>query len=912
MNVKETISDNQAKVPERTIASIIDDFDRYGMHTAIQKFNPEGSTTLTYVGLADKVRTLAKGLRENGLKKGDRVVLCAPNSAAWIISCLATIYSGAIAVPVDSQQSDEVLAHIVEDSGAAWIFTDKNGAAKFTKLPHHDERRIMRLDEDHGIHSWTSILSEEDEVTGKLYAADTAIIFYTSGTTGMPKGVPLTHANIIMQLDSVVAKLKLLKANDRVLLPLPLFHVYPLNIGLLGPLRLGLPIILPQSLTGPEIMRAINDGHATVVISVPRLLRSLYQGIDTRLHKSRLVGTVFDITIGTCQIVDRLIGVILGKVIFLPFRKKFAPTLKLLTCGGGLLDEDLATKLRALGFDIVVGYGLTETAPLLALRMPSNHDLASVGQPIPQVAIKIQPLAGGDKKQKNGGEVLVKGPNVFSSYRHLRGKTKESFSRGGWFKTGDLGYFKGKNLHITGRATSTIVMEGGEKIQPDDIEDKLAKQPGIREAALLQVNSKLVALVVPDLGQVGTEGQKEAIGKALKNGTAGMASYLQISDFAITREPLERTNLGKVKRQGLQGKYEKAKASEQSEGGKEQGGSKQGGEVSAEDRALLNDPAAKACLDWLKEKFPEHKISLDTSPQLELNIDSLEWINLTLELAQQIGVELTEEAISRSGTVRDLLKEVVTGAQQGRHAASPIKRPLLFLDDSKKKYLEPLNSLQYMLMCFFYGVMLLLMRPFAVKAVGYKKLPNCPLVFTPNHASYMDAFTLATAMPFERLRNTFWAGWTGIAYGNPVFSFFSRLSHVFPIDAQNSLIVSLALGAEVLKENKNLVWFPEGKISTSDDLLEFKPGIGLLLEKSNVLVVPVYLDGTRKVLPYGAFFPRFHKIKVIFGEPVKAAQLVKEGHGESNAERIANALHDRVEALAISHNVNLKHKAMAA
>ncbi len=182
--------------------------------------------------------------------------------------------------------------------------------------------------------------------------------------------------------------------------------------------------------------------------------------------------------------------------------------------------------------------------------------------------------------------------------------------------------------------------------------------------------------------------------------------------------------------------------------------------------------------------------------------------------------------------------------------------------------------------------------------VGSERLGSEPYVFIPNHASYIDAFAIAAALPLDRLRSTQWAGWTGIAFGNPVFSFLSRLARVFPIEAKQSLFASLALGVSVLNAGSSLVWFPEGKRTLDGKLLPFKQGIGLLLAKSDVLVVPMYLDGTRDVLPPGAYLPRLHPIRVIFGEPVKPEQLAKEGKGSEAPERIANALHDRVEALS--------------
>ncbi len=279
----------------------------------------------------------------------------------------------------------------------------------------------------------------------------------------MPKGVPLSHVNMLLQLDSI-AKLNLLKPLDRVLLPLPLFHVYPFNIGLFAPLMMGLTIILPYSLTGPDIMRSINEGDVSVMLAVPRLLRVLYQSIASRFHKSKMVGAGFEMVMAYCQWMDRIFGLRPGNILFAGLRKKFGPSLRLFACGGAPLDCDLAGKLRALGWDIAVGYGLTETAPLLTLRMPEDSDLEGVGAPIAGVEVKIEALRERDEQiDKGAGEILARGANVFAGYLNRPDLNKEAFTADGWFRTGDLGLFKNGHLHVIGRASSTIVMEGGEK-----------------------------------------------------------------------------------------------------------------------------------------------------------------------------------------------------------------------------------------------------------------------------------------------------------------------------------------------------------------------------------------------------------------------------------------------------------------
>lgn len=902
------------KESTRTLRDLIDGFSAHREKDALVSFVKEGSFTLTYQAFLEEIRHTASALLSQGINKGDSVVFFAPNSRSWIVCALATIYTGATVVPVDSQQNDEVLRHIIEDSTAGWIFTDDKGDKRLAKiLPKSGAKaksthRIVRLDNDDTDESWKNIsdaksIEKIDLKSVSMAPGDTAVLFYTSGTTGMPKGVPLNHTNMLLQLDEVISKIDLLKQGDRVLLPLPLFHVYPLNTGLMAPLLMGLTIILPRSLTGPEIMRAINDGKATVIVGVPRLLRSLYQAIATKFHKNEIIGAGFEATINYCVGMDRFFGLRPGKILFAPVREKFGPTLRLFTCGGAPLASELAYKLRAIGWEIGVGYGLTETAPLVSFRKPDNRDLEGVGEPIKGVQVRIDPLAEPDDKlDKDAGEIVVSGPNVFAGYRNLPELNKEVFTSDGWFRTGDLGVMKHGQLHVIGRASSTIVMEGGEKIQPEDVEDRIAKQPAIAEIGLLQVDHKLVALIMPDLKEIGDKNVKAAVAAALKTASASLASYLHATNFAITNDPLPRTNLGKIKRHELRDRYDEAVADEKNGDGKRKKGKGKGGSaevLDSNDQILVEEPAAAACLKWLKERFPEQDITLDTSPQLDLNIDSLEWMHLTLELVEHTGVELTGEAVARVTTVRELLSEIVASSEGGEGAVSPIDDPDHYLSDEQREFVKPLTGWRIGAAQALYHFTMAVMSPFRVEAVNPENIADVKqLVFVPNHASYIDAFAIAAALPHERVMNTQWAGWTGIAFGNPVFSFLSRLSRVIPIEATQSIFASLALSVSVLKQGNNLVWFPEAERTLTGRLLPFKQGIGLLLEKSDVKAVPVYLDGTRQALEPGKFFPSFVPIRVIFGEPATGAELAAEGKGKTAPEKITNALHDRVLALS--------------
>ncbi len=458
------------------------------------------------------------------------------------------------------------------------------------------------------------------------------------------------------------------------------------------------------------------------------------------------------------------------------------------------------------------------------------------------------------RDQHQEAEIQVRGASVFHGYLNMDDKTDEAFTSDGWFRTGDLGYFNHGNLRITGRISSMIKTEGGKKVQPDHLEDAYAKDPAIKEIGVLDSHGKLAALIVPDIKVIGSKDLQKSIADSLKKSSTSLPSYYRLNEFAISKEPLPRTNLGKIRRQELAERYEKAK-NETSDSGKN-GAKHSDSDLSADDRAVLEDPVSKQCWDWLKERFPDADITFDTSPQLDLNVDSLEWLNLTLELRERLSVDLSEDAIARIETVRDLLHEVADASQLGDDAASPFQEPEKVLDDNQKKWLTPLNPVMQVLSYCLYVFNFILMKVFfRVSTEGLENIPKHHVIICPNHASYLDAFALSAALNYRTLTHTQIASWAGIALANPFNSFIYRLAFAIPIEAKKSLISSLALGAAVIKAKRNLIWFPEGERTLDGKLLRFKPGIGMLLKEFSVDVVPVYLEGTRKALPPGAFFP---------------------------------------------------------
>src|ERR671912_2212078 len=905
----------QATGELRTLSHLIDVLAAHGDRQAVLALQREGAESWSYEELAEYALRLAQGLTEAGVGRGDHVMLFAPSRPEWMVACLAVVEAGAVATPVDAQIGEEALGRILDHSGARFVFTTTDQTEKLERFDIGVLPRLILFDAgEEDPRSWRHLLAgaDRDADPWRPDPNEPAALFYTSGTTGVPKGVPLSHANLAFQIDAILGA-NVVTEDDRMLVPLPLHHVYPFVMGILAPLTLGLTIVLPHSLTGPQLVRALKEGEVSVITGVPRLYTALYSGISRQAKSGgRATAALFRISSGLSTRVRRLTGLDAGRFLMHPLRNRLGPRLQTLASGGAPLDPDLAHKLEGMGWRIVIGYGLTETAPLLALKRPDGKKLGSVGLPIPGIDIHLDPSALPEEESERPrrgrraevtyqeGEIIVRGPGVFSGYLNLPEETQKVFTEVGWFRTGDLGYFDEDGyLFITGRASTLIVTAGGKNVQPEEVEEAYLRDPVVREIGVLQRDSRLVAVIMPDLEEIRRrDGEIDRdIRRAVEEGSKRLPSYQRISEYTITRQSLERTQLGKIRRHLLEDRFDRTKRGE--EGAGEAVGPLTLEEMAEGDRTLLQKPAARRVWDLLAGRYPDRRLTPDTSPQLDLAVDSLGWVDLTLEIAEGTGVELSEEAIGRIYTVRDLLEVVAEQAETGGGGvpqALPLEQPEAVLSDEQKQWLRPLGPRESAVARGMFALdRALARRIFRLRVEGTEHLPEeGPFVIAPNHISFLDPFAVAAALDYPRLRHTYWAGRVGAAFGNPLTRRISRLAQAFPIDSHRAVFSSLAFGAAVLKSRRNLIWFPEGHRSPTGELQTFKPGIGMLLYRYPVPVVPVYIDGTHEAMPPGRVWVRPKKVTVIFGNPLDPRELEQQGEGEVPQSRIVQALHEHV------------------
>ena len=433
---------------DSTLQELVRRLAGYDTHPALVSVD-ETVGTVSFAQLAVGARRVADELRAHGIGQGEPVGLVAPNSVAWVVTALGILASGAAAMPLDAKLAELDRNTLLAGSRCRLLYESETAGQNLSL-------RVLRERT-----SGRSLAVATDEMLLSAAPNDVAFLLHTSGTTGTPKAVPLTHTNVLSSICALGDILRI-GPDDRALLPLPLHHAYPLVVGLLTPLSCGASVVLPSGISGPELSRALRAGGATWLIGVPRLydalLTAMTEGIKAR---GPFAAGIFDRLLAVSTAL-RKCG--FGHLVFDHVRRAVAPDLRHLASGGAALDEMTERTLVALGYDVLVGYGLTETSPIVSFNRPGHARIGSAGQPIPGVEVRIN-----QRNAEAVGEIEVRGPNVFAGYLDDSSATKAAFTDG-WFRTGDLGSIDTHDyLYLHGRVTETLVLPGGEKPIPKSL-----------------------------------------------------------------------------------------------------------------------------------------------------------------------------------------------------------------------------------------------------------------------------------------------------------------------------------------------------------------------------------------------------------------------------------------------------------
>jgi long-chain acyl-CoA synthetase len=857
---------------------------------AVIAFEGDAAAYTSYGELADRIRRLASGMVAAGIEPGAEIGLYAPNSVAWLVVRLAAGVAGAVTVALDDLMGESEAAEMLRECDCRWLFTTQEHAGALATVAPALVVEVLILD-DQPAHAgaacgrnrgWHEMFAETPAALPTLDAATPTALVFTSGTTGAPKSFSLSHANLAANVGPLVAE-HLIGPRDRVLLPLPLHHVYPLVVGMLTTLASGAALVFPEAVTGPRIVHALRAGEVTAMVGVPRLYTALLANLEDRVRGAGgLAAMAFRGMRALTAGLRRATGFNAGRWVFRPLHRQFAPALRLMACGGAHLDTASAQALEQFGWQVLAGYGLAETASMFTANFPGRQRIGSEGRALPGGEVRI---ASPDRE--GVGEIELRGVSVFEGYRNNPSANATAFTDDGWFRTGDLGWLDDDGyLYVTGRSKELIVLGGGKNVYPEEVEQAYGVSPVVEEIAVLEQAGQLVALVRPNLGEIragGVLSVAEATRVGLAEAGQALPSYERLAGYALTNETLPRTRLGKYRRFLLPDIYQRAISG---------AATAEAEPLSAEDESLIALPIAGEVWQWLNTRYPDRPISPATSLQLDLGIDSLEWLRLSLELAERFGVELDEADIADMVSVRDLLERA---ARRSAQAPAPKQVPIA---RDPATYVAPagpgLKLLGMMVYVFTWCFMRALFR---LSVRGAKNIPESgPAVIVANHASYLDALVIAAALSRKRAGHMFFGGAVQILFQTWHSRVFCRVAHVFPIDERTPK-TTLDIGGAILARGDALTWFPEAWRTPTGELQAFRSGIGTLLTMHPAPVVPARIEGTFAALPRTRRWPRLLPLTVTFGPSADVAELAREGSGESAEARIANALHDRVAAL---------------
>ncbi len=815
-------------------------------------------------------------LLKAGVEKQGRVMLISENRPEWGITFFGILRAGATAVPVDPSLTESEMVNVARRSKAAVCLISEKVA--------EDHPGLFKAFTEAGlptqIHSLAQAMAGDDSKPDRIGPVrktaspdDVASLIFTSGTTGQPKGVMLTHRNFA----SLVAKLAGtfdIGPGDGVLSVLPLHHTFEFSCGFLMPFSRGAEITYLDELTTDRLGEVFETGRVTAMIGVPALWQLLHRKITQELaSKPTFIEQGIKALMNANAELRNRKDVNLGRLLFWPVHRKLGGRMKFMVSGGSALPDEVHKAFHALGFNITEGYGLTEAAPVLAVAEISNkRQSGTVGRPLPGIELKI------DNPDENGiGEVLARGPNVMAGYFEDREST-DAVLKDGWLYTGDLGRLDAEGrLYLVGRKKDVIIDANGKNVYPDELEELYQKHEHIKELSIVGLpdeagGEKVACLCVPDYKGRPREDVRREIEEHFKKVSAEMPFHRRVKVLKLWDGELPRTSTRKVKRKLV---VEELKRLER---------------LSATaDKAREKVQATGGVSDWLHPlvaeviQRPVTDIRAEARLVADLGFDSLMLTELSVAL-EQAGVPVSAvQDLTQIQTVADLSKLV---AQSGRKVAAEVKAKEIKPETSTEQEIyvpEPVAELGRAFLGF--GQRLLYGGIFDVKVSGRSFVPqNRNFLVIANHTSHLDMGLIKVVLKDQGQRLTALAA-RDYFFDTPLKrAYFENFTNLIPMDRHGSLRESLRLAGEALNQGYNLLIFPEGTRSVTGELQEFKPTLGYLALTYKVDILPMYLKGTYEALPKGSIFPKSTELEVRIGPALSYADMRARTQGMARSE----------------------------
>lgn len=832
----------------------------------------------SYSQMAATAFQFARELEARHIGKGERVLLCADNGPEWVASFFGCLLRGAIVVPLDVQSDLAFVARVQEQVSAKLALCDSKSRGLMPNLAILNLEALSALIAHHSSSRYEPTDIAQD---------DTVEIVFTSGTTAEPKGVRLTHRNLLANLLPLEQEISPYLKWERLVHPvrflnlLPLSHVFGQLMGAFVPPLLGGEVFFQESLSPAQIVQTVKRERVSVLITVPRILDALRAKIESD-YEARGQRAQFQRATESAR--DEHFTLRWWR--FRRLHRLFGWKFWAFVSGGATLNTGTEEFWRRLGFAVIQGYGMTETASLISVNHPFKAGRGSIGRVMPGQKVKLAA----------NGEILVRGANVSPGYwdaaRQQDGETGEgddarpgqtdgestAEADDGWFHTGDVGELDDLgNLYFKGRKKEVIVTAAGLNVYPEDIERVLDQQPNVVRSVVVEFEGAhgpepLAVLILRD--------QRTNARAVVERANQYLGSYQQVHHwFVWPGEDFPRTATQKIRKRLV---AEKARA-----------------ELASASVPSVTAPDSEPLAEIVSRVSDYPFDRLDPAAQLgnDLKLDSLGRVELLSALEDRYQIEIDEAAFTDVTTIAEVDRLVREG--KGLTAAAPYPYP-------RWQQRWPLSWLRL-------ALLYLIVLP-ATRLLGWPRIMGReqlhdfrgPLVLICNHVTMTDHALVLLALP-ARFRNRvsiaqdgeLLRGWrhppSGTALLTRLLDLLQYLSiviffNVFAMPQKSGFRRSFDFAGEMIDRGYNLLIFPEGQRTKHGAMNPFMPGTGLLIQQLNVPVVPVRIDGLWQLKQMDRHFARPGEVSVTIGKPVRYSQTFKP-------EAIARDLEQRVKAL---------------
>ena len=889
------------KIAERrayTYKDLLDLFDtsvkRFPTRVAMRIERDGKKEQYTFAEVKELTLRAAGFLAEKGIKQNDRVILFANNMPEWGMTYFGILKTGATAIPIDPASSVDEIVNFAGAGEASAIVLSPKLADENPELAEKLKAAKLKIN----VWTFDEVFEMRDELEeakriaslpNKILSHTVASLIFTSGTTGTPKAVMLSHKNFVNMISMLSSVLEM-DITDGVLSVLPMHHTFEFSAGFLTPFSNGTQITYLDELSSEELTRAIENNHVTGMVGVPALWEMLHRRIKSRLReRGDWFADLADNIIEFNAWVRDNTPFNLGPIVFFPIHKGMGGQMRYLISGGSALSEKVQKDLHGLGFTVLEGYGLTESSPVLTVARPGNKLLrGSVGKPLPGVEVKIE-----SPDERGVGEVYARGQNVMLGYFNNEEAT-EAVLHDRWLKTGDLGKLdEDGNLFIVGRSKDVIIDSNGKNIYPDEIEDLYAVSPLIKELSVVGLpdedgGEKIASLVVPDYEHDIALSRGEAnkkIEEHFREISAGLPFFKRVKVLHITPFELPRTATRKVKRPEVVALLQKLEE-------KSKNKSRAVVETKSDDTALwIRRIVAAVSNRALSEIAMDDKLA-------DLGFDSLMFVELQAAVEDAGGRVASPDTLNEVQTVRELLTTV-----QRIDKRKKIEEPHHEEKKEEDEIFVPsiLRTVGNRVVDFAQEK--LYDNVLDTQIEGEANVPqHTNFIVASNHASHLDMGLVKKALGKDVAEQTVAVAaadyWFDTKYKRAYMNNFTTL---IPIERTGSLRQSLRHVTQILNEGYNTLIFPEGGRQTSGVIAEFKPIIGYLALNNKTGILPVYIWGTFEAFPKGATIPKKDSIGAKVGAKVgrflEYDELLEMTKGVPNTEAY------RLVAARVQHEI---------